>query len=96
MNDNNWPFDDPLNVAVFTVRSILKQGKPILYVSHDEDDGAWQFHTGREPKEEESSIVALKSIVKIDESIKELADLPYGWCAWRESVNDPWKREKIN
>jgi hypothetical protein len=40
MNDENWPFDDPQNVAVFAVRSICEQGKPILYVYQDEYDGA--------------------------------------------------------
>lgn len=96
MNDENWPFDDSQNVAVFTVRSIWEKGKPILYVYHDEEDGAWQFHTEKEPKGEESSIISLSEIVKIDESIKELSNLPYGWCAWRGSKNDQWQRQKMD
>lgn len=96
MNDENWSFNDPQNVAVFTVRSICEHGKPVLYVYHDEDDGVWQFHTDREPKEEDSSIISLGEIVKIDESVKELSDLPYGWCAWRASKRDPWQRQKMN
>lgn len=40
-----WLFEDPPNVAVITSNQVL-QGNPILYVSHDEDDGCWQFHTG--------------------------------------------------
>lgn len=69
MDDMNWPFDDPKNVAVFTVRSIWEHGKPILFVYHDEEDGAWQFHTDKELKEEEASIIALSEIVDIDSSI---------------------------
>lgn len=55
MNVNNWPFTDPQNLAVFTVRSIWESGKPILYVYHDGGDGAWQFHTDREPNADDSS-----------------------------------------
>lgn len=39
----HWPFEDPQNVAVFTVRSILDGDDWIYYVTHDEEDGAWQF-----------------------------------------------------
>jgi hypothetical protein len=34
----------------------------------------------------------LKAIVAHDPSIAQLGDLPLGWCAWRESPNDPWQR----
>jgi hypothetical protein len=96
MRDTDWPFADPKNVAVYTVKSIWKLGKPILYVYHDEDDGAWQFHTDRVPNEEDSSVISLKRIVELDESIKELSDLPIGWCAWRASKKHPWQRKKMN
>ncbi len=95
MNNPAWPFEDAPNVAVFTVRPIWEQNKPILYVYHDEEDGAWQFHTDREPKEEESSTITLSEIVKIDNTIKKLADLPCGWCAWRKSISNPWQRQKM-
>jgi hypothetical protein len=48
MRDTDWPFADPKNVAVYTVKSIWKLGKPILYVYHDEDDGAW-LNTSERP-----------------------------------------------
>ena len=42
MNDD-WPFDDPKNVATFTVHQIARDRNPILRVTHDSEDGAWQF-----------------------------------------------------
>ena len=44
---DDWPFDDPPNVAVVTTRDVTEDKVPILFVSHDRDDGAWQFLTGR-------------------------------------------------
>jgi hypothetical protein len=38
MADVDWPFDQPRDCAVFTLRSIVFDGEPILYVSHDADD----------------------------------------------------------
>ena len=38
-----WPFDQPPNCAVFTLRRIAEGIDPILFVSHDLDDHGWQF-----------------------------------------------------
>ena len=89
---SEWPFEDPPNVAVFTTTAVVKDRKPILRVTHDDDDGAWQFHTGQSVDSSEAMIVALREIVKLDPSIASLADLPYGWIATRESVASEWKR----
>lgn len=43
--DDAWPFEDAPNLACFTVRSIMNGTAPILYVSRDDDDGAWQMLT---------------------------------------------------
>ncbi|MCK5708515.1 MAG: hypothetical protein KAI43_12775 [Candidatus Aureabacteria bacterium] len=68
--------------------------KTILYVSHDIEDGAWQFLTGEIPKEEEARILLLEEIVELDPSVSELADLPMGWFAERQNKNEPWSRTK--
>jgi len=66
------------------------------YVCHDADDGAWQFHPQSGPTEEkDASIVALETICKLDPGILELADLPFGWCAWREKQSAEWQRAPI-
>jgi hypothetical protein len=91
---DNWPFEDPTNVAVITTRSIVKDRKPILLVTHDNDDGSWQFLDGGPITVTDGMVLALSEVVEIDPSVKELADLPYGWRAWRENKNSPWKRSE--
>lgn len=53
-----WPFEDLQNVAVITIEKIMKRQSPILYVTHDEDDGMWQFLDRGEGKEEEARILS--------------------------------------
>ena len=36
-------FKENLNTAVFTTKFVLKQKRTITYVTHDAEDGAWQF-----------------------------------------------------
>ena len=88
---DSWPFDQPRDCAVFTTRPVLEGGEPILHVTHDSDDHAWQF-LGREAREDDATIIALHEAVEIDPSILQLADLPPGWHAWRGSAADPWTR----
>ena len=92
---NNWPFADPPDVAVITVQAVL-DGAPILYVTHDADDGSWQFHTGGEANEEDGRVVSLELIFTSDPSVGDLADLPLGWQAWREAAGQPWARASLS
>ncbi|WP_179232776.1 hypothetical protein [Paenibacillus rigui] len=46
-----WPFEDPENVAVITTQIIMTKERPVLFVSHDEEDGMWQFLEGEEANE---------------------------------------------
>jgi hypothetical protein len=91
----DWSFQDPPNVAVFTSKDIVEKGKWIYYVSHDGDDGAWQFHSidGPPSSGSDARLVSLKSIVELDPTIAVLADLPLGWCAWRDTQNSVWQRQ---
>ena len=90
----NWAFKEPKNVAVFTTRSVVIERNPILRVFHDQADGAWQFHHDEDPREEDAMILALSEIVKIDESVNELSNLPLGWMACRNDNTEPWQRKK--
>ena len=95
MNDN-WPFDQPRNCATLSLRQIFQEGNPILFVSHDEDDHGWQFLTGEKQSETDAYLVALEEVVELDPTVLEVADLEPGWIATRQSVSEPWKREKYN
>ena len=39
---DDWPFEDPPNMAVITTVNVLEHGHPVLLVTHDEDDGGWR------------------------------------------------------
>lgn len=67
-----------------------------MLVTHDKDDGAWQFRTGKTIPASDAKIVALDEIVYRDPSVVELADLPLGWSAIRDSITTPWKRQPIS
>lgn len=87
-----WPFNESRNVAVITLSHILDGASPILFVSHDAEDGGWQFLDGAEPNEEAVRIVALHRILSLDPGIAEVADLPLGWSARRASAGGEWRR----
>jgi hypothetical protein len=89
---SDWLFADPPNVATLTTRKVL-EGYPILLVTHDLDDGAWQFLCGTTNDDADGRVVGLGTIVDQDPSVIELADLPRGWRAWRRSPEDSWQRE---
>lgn len=95
MNDANrkWPFLDPPNTAVLTNVRILDEHAWVHYVTHDEEDGTWQFHPpGGQASMKEAAVVSLDHMLKLDPRIEELADLPLGWHAWRDDENAPWTR----
>lgn len=89
-----WPFEDARDTAVFTSWRILRKEEWIHYVTHDSEDGAWQFHPFSAPTPlTEAALVSLETVFSLDGSIAELADLPMGWHAWRDSPDGAWIRE---
>ncbi|MDD5058660.1 MAG: hypothetical protein PHQ60_12390 [Sideroxydans sp.] len=94
--ENNWPFDQPKNSAVITLKQIVVGKAQILRVTHDANDHGWQFlNPNIEVIESNASVVSLEQIVKLDPSILELANLPPGWSAWRTKVGEKWVKEKL-
>lgn len=90
--ENDWPFDDPIDRVTFTTRFVAKEGYPIVLVTHD-DDGDWQFLCGTTNEGDDIVISCFGCIYERHPFIKEFADLPKGWLAWREDENSPWYRE---
>ncbi len=93
-SDGAWTFPDAPDANVFTCWRILRGEEWIHFVSHDESDGGWRFKPHLLAPESESAVVALKAIVALDPSIAMLADLPEGWCAWRDAKTAPWQRAR--
>jgi hypothetical protein len=91
MNDNNWPFDQAPNVAAITTRQVL-DGAPILSVVHYSEDHSWSFVCGTTNATEDGRVICMSEALKIDPTLREIADLPPGWTAWRADVGAPWAR----
>jgi hypothetical protein len=89
----DWPFDQPPSSAAITLRSIVFERAPILHVSHDKDDHGWQFLGLEDADPDQAAVVGMETVLKLDPSVREVADLPPGWHAWRESRSSPWRRE---
>lgn len=90
----NWRFPDPPHTRVFLSETVHHGMEPVTYVSHDEDDGAWQFLSDSMSDGGGPVISCFHHPVDNDPSLSELADLPLGWSAQREKPGDPWKRHK--
>lgn len=90
-------FKDALNTAVFTTKFVVKEKREITYVSHDTDDGAWQFFSSDdfENYEDVAMILSWEEIVKIDSTVLEIADLPMGYFAKRQTSKDGWAIYKM-
>jgi len=91
--ETDWPFAEPQNVAAMTTVHVLDGTLPITLVSHDAEDGMWQVLCGTTNDPEDGCIMCLGCLFERDRSIGALADLPVGWCAWREGPEAPWHRE---
>ena len=88
-----WKFRQPKNFSVISLKQIIDGGEPILHVTHDSKDGAWQFLGWETPETEDAVTVCLEHVVEADPTINELHDLPAGWRAWRENKRDAWIKE---
>lgn len=80
--------------STITCCHILENGEPILYVSHDEDDGMWQFLCGKAHETDEAKLVSLKSVFDLDNSVGILKDMPCGYYAERKAQDDEWSVRK--
>lgn len=89
-----WPFPDPPNVATFTSRQVVRDSRPIQLVTHDADDGSWQFLSVDSVTTADGMIVSLKSILERDPTVAELGNLPPGSRATRADAGSPWEVSK--
>jgi len=81
----NWPFDDPPNLAGYHHKGDCRRQQPVLLVTHDDNDGTWQFlPLEGELRVRDAAVVGLRSMIERDGTLAQLANLPRGWRAWRE------------
>jgi len=89
-----WPFTDPPDAEVIVLDRILRGESPLRLVTHDLDDGSWQFLDGDHVFEDDATVVLLGELAQFDPSILALGDLPIGWQAHREGTDGPWVRTR--
>jgi hypothetical protein len=75
----------------------MNKQRPILLVTHEEEDGSWMFMCGNDDHTETNyKIVSLRNIVDIDNSVNVLSEMPLGCIAERETINDKWNGYTIS
>ena len=62
-----FPFADSPDTAVITCHHVL-EGSPILRVTHDADDGMWQFLCGHVHETDEARVISLQEALTLDAS----------------------------
>ena len=92
----NKKFKESDNTAVFTTKFVVVDKRDITKVTHDKEDGAWQFFSNDPFNnfEDVAKIVGLGEIIKLDSSILELADMKEGYFAHRNFKGDKWTIEE--
>ena len=88
----DWKFADDPHTRVFLSQTVHNGSEPVTYVSHDAEDGAWQFLGDSMDDGGGPVISCFHHPIDRDASISELADLPLGWYAKRSGVGKPWTR----
>ena len=80
------------HLGVFICGHIFRDERPVLLVIH-ETDGDWQLLCGGDHDVGETPhVVGVGHLLDRDPSLQELADLPLGWEAERESADASWQR----
>jgi hypothetical protein len=75
--------------AVFVCKHIFEGSRPVLLVSHSEDD--WQFLCGENHTASElPEVVGLNHILERDFSIVAIMDIPVDCEAERQTTSSPW------
>ena len=88
-----WKFSDPPHTGVYLSKTVDDGTEPVTFVSHDAEDGAWQF-LGDSMIDSGGVVVCFHHPIDRDPALAELAELPLGWYAERDKVGEPWVRKK--
>lgn len=94
-NKSDFKFRDSEDKAVFTCHHVTNKKRPILFVTHDNNED-WQFLCGQNDHIEESAkIISMKNAVELDNTLNELFDMPIGVGAERNGVGEKWNPFKL-
>ena len=88
----SWPFEDSPDTACFTTRSVLIRQKPVVVVKHDDEDDWWHFLCDVDVDALDARVVSLRELLQLAPDLAEVANLPPGWTAVRNSLTSDWRR----
>ena len=88
---------EKFDTAVFTTIFVLEDKKTITYVTHELEDGAWQFFSDDKFNDFEkvAKVVGLLEIMNIDSTLKDLMEMESGYFATRKNKEDKWTIKKM-
>jgi hypothetical protein len=87
-----FKFKKSERTACFTRNHVVNREQPILYVTRDYDDGAWQFLCGENDHDTTNAkVVSLLNIVEINSTVNDLFEMPLGYGAIRKTITDKWE-----
>jgi hypothetical protein len=90
-------FKESEKTVVFTTKFVVLENKEITCVYHYAEDNTWQFCSNEKVENymNVAMLVGLAQIIKIDNTILEIADLPEGYFAFRKAKGEKWVIEKM-
>jgi hypothetical protein len=77
-----------------TCSHVLDEDRSILLVSREPDGEVLAVCGGDDDSPETMRDIPLDKLIEFDMALTELADMPDGWVAMRESSGDAWARSK--
>jgi hypothetical protein len=91
----DWKFPDDPHTTAYLSKTVQDKEETVTYVSHDRDDGDWQFLGDKMSDGGGPVISCLHHPIDNDPSLKELFDLPIGWYAVRKNQGSSWERFEL-
>lgn len=86
-----WEFPDPAKARVYISETVQAGEEGVTYVSHDAEDGTWQFLGDLMIDGGGPVFSRLGTMLKKDPSLAGVALLPRGWYAVRDDGEKPWE-----
>ena len=72
---------------------VFDRAEPILYVSHDADDGLWQLIGASDADPAKAKLSHLHHALEHDLTLLDVLNLEPGTCAYRTAQHQPWTVE---
>lgn len=82
-----------LSTTSIQTGEVFDRKEPILYVSHEADDGLWQLIGASDANPATGKLSHLHHAVEHDLTLLDVLDLAPGECASRTGPDDPWTGE---